>query len=94
MQKINFDQVFVRTSGASLTYGAGIDYFDILMLTERPSPSSSPDGILEKAKRLGARPLIRVKIWGNLGDQLFQYALALHLSRINNCTIDFNDEEF
>jgi hypothetical protein len=65
-----------------LTLGSKIDYLPCIM------------SILQKANGFGARPLIRVKIWGNLGDQLFQYALVTQLEMLNSETVGYNDEEF
>jgi glycosyltransferase involved in cell wall biosynthesis len=48
----------------------------------------------KKAANLGNLSLIRIKISGNLGDQLFLYALSIHLHQLNAESIGFDYEEF
>ena len=49
---------------------------------------------LRNAKHLGSLSLISVKVWGNLGDQLFQYALGVHLEAMNLESVGYDYEEY
>ncbi len=64
-------------------------------MTITPAPTTkSFASILNRAGRISLRPLLRVVIAGNLGDQLFQYATGILLSIINNERVEYQYDQF